>query len=54
MFEWIGASARHQRAGDDEQDRQAFHLLILESKPSIAIADIGTNRTGLTGFIGVD
>jgi len=37
MFQGIGASSHDQRAGNDEQDRQAFHLSILESKPPIAI-----------------
>ena len=35
-FQRIGASARDKRPGERHQDRQAFHLLILESKPSIA------------------
>ena len=38
VFQGIGASSHDQRAGNDEQDRQAFHLSILESKPPIAIA----------------
>ena len=38
MFQGIGASSHDQRAGDGHQNRQAFHLSILESKPSIAIA----------------
>jgi hypothetical protein len=37
-LQWIGASAQDQRADEGDQDRQAFHLSILESKPSIAIA----------------
>src|ERR1700738_1434586 len=38
VFQWIAASAHDQPAGESHQDRQAFHLSILESKPSIAIA----------------
>ena len=30
LFQRVGAAARDQRAGDHEQDRQAFHPLILE------------------------
>ena len=32
LFEWIGATAREQRCGNREEDRQALHLLILESE----------------------
>jgi hypothetical protein len=38
LFKRIGAAARDQTC-DDEQDRRAFHLLILESESGIAIAD---------------
>jgi len=40
LFERIGAAARDQTC-DDERDRRAFHLLILESEGGIAIADCG-------------
>ena len=29
LFEWIGATARHQRTSEKDRDRQALHLLIL-------------------------
>jgi len=52
-FQGVGASSRHQRAGNAEQDRQAFHLSILESKPSIAIADYRIQTDRINGIYGI-
>jgi hypothetical protein len=35
LFNWVSAAARDQPC-DEEQDRRAFHLLILESEGGIA------------------